>query len=149
MIDVRLHRSNRGRNTTCWLIAMNGWRPLISAHGWRAELSPVVPSLVDIEFDIVVGADGKRNMLKGNVLIHWTSCVHVSILSDGVKVIILGPITDITATKDSEKSEKISRFLGQFDQMSEDIFEEAPNNKQRMGPQDMAQGRVRTWHKAE
>lgn len=33
--------------------------------GWRARFNPVDNPLTSFEFDVVIGADGRRNTLKG------------------------------------------------------------------------------------
>ena len=39
--------------------------PSLAVRGWRVQLSPEVPSLRELDIDIIVGADGKRNTLEG------------------------------------------------------------------------------------
>ena len=34
-------------------------------RGWRAQCSPHVKQLDEFEFDVIVGADGKKDMLPG------------------------------------------------------------------------------------
>lgn len=33
--------------------------------GWRAEIRPADHPVADLDFDVVVGADGRRNSLEG------------------------------------------------------------------------------------
>lgn len=38
---------------------------LFPGPGWRAEIRPQNHPLVDFDFDVVIGADGRRNTLDG------------------------------------------------------------------------------------
>lgn len=42
--------------------------------GWRAEIRPADHPVADFDFDVVVGADGRRNSLEGISLDWWRGC---------------------------------------------------------------------------
>lgn len=44
--------------------------PKIIEIGWRANFSPENHPVSQYEFDVLIGADGKRNTLEG---IYWTN----------------------------------------------------------------------------
>lgn len=39
--------------------------PVLAEIGWRAEFLPADHSLSEFEFDVIIGADGRRNTLEG------------------------------------------------------------------------------------
>lgn len=42
--------------------------------GWRAEIRPADHPVANFDFDVVVGADGRRNSLEGISLDWWRGC---------------------------------------------------------------------------
>lgn len=42
---------------------------LISEIGWKAEFLPMDHPLSEFEFDVIIGADGRRNSLEGMLYI--------------------------------------------------------------------------------
>lgn len=51
----------------CWLIST-----LCPAEiGWRAEFLPADHALSEFEFDVIIGADGRRNTLEGEGSSSW------------------------------------------------------------------------------
>jgi hypothetical protein len=52
--------------------------------GWRAEVSPADHPVSQYEFDVLIGADGKRNTLDGEFLFkfpqHYMRSVNIKIL---------------------------------------------------------------------
>jgi hypothetical protein len=41
------------------------YKTFLSEIGWRAEVSPADHPVYQYEFDVLIGADGKRNTLDG------------------------------------------------------------------------------------
>lgn len=41
---------------------------MLSEIGWRAEFLPVDHPLSEYEFDVIIGADGRRNTLEGRCM---------------------------------------------------------------------------------
>lgn len=45
---------------------------VLAEIGWRAEFLPADHSLSDFEFDVIIGADGRRNTLEGEDCSSWS-----------------------------------------------------------------------------
>lgn len=44
----------------------------VTGPGWRAEIRPSDHPVADFDFDVVVGADGRRNTLEGTLALACT-----------------------------------------------------------------------------
>lgn len=40
----------------------------VTGPGWKAEIRPSDHPIADFDFDVVIGADGRRNTLEGTVM---------------------------------------------------------------------------------
>ena len=49
---------------------MNECHVFLAGIGWRAEVHPRTHPVNELEFDVIIGADGRRNTLAGRV--SWT-----------------------------------------------------------------------------
>lgn len=53
---------------------------LLFVVGWRCAITPEDHVVSEYEFDVLIGADGKRNTLQGKyILIHYSSVTHLLI----------------------------------------------------------------------
>lgn len=43
---------------------------VFSGIGWRAEVHPRTHPVSELEFDVIIGADGRRNTLPGKFFMH-------------------------------------------------------------------------------
>ena len=46
--------------------------------GWRAEVHPRTHPVNELEFDVIIGADGRRNTLAGNKRTHTRADSHIN-----------------------------------------------------------------------
>ena len=66
---------------TEWLLAVcgssSGLTPCVfSGIGWRAEVLPRTHPVNELEFDVIIGADGRRNTLPGkSARTVWEKCI--------------------------------------------------------------------------
>lgn len=60
-------RTQRGFNHSLLprLSANSSHFSILTEIGWRAEFLPADHSLSEFEFDVIIGADGRRNTLEG------------------------------------------------------------------------------------
>lgn len=55
---------------------------VLSGIGWRAEVHPRTHPVNELEFDVIIGADGRRNTLPGkSAWADWEKCIRNAVLS--------------------------------------------------------------------
>ena len=59
--------------SSTWIKNIFEWLGLwyVEEIGWKAKVSPADHPVSQYEFDVLIGADGKRNTLEGNIRFLW------------------------------------------------------------------------------
>lgn len=77
-----------------------------NSRGWRVITEPVIPSIDEVDFDVLVGADGKRNSIKGFQRKEFRAKLAIGITANFVNF----------NTEDEAKIEEISGVAALFNQ---------------------------------